>query len=214
MERFSVTTRQGPVSLLCDAKLKPLTGGLLSQIREIDAQGSQFRDGMTFLNGWCVYTMRGQPGAWRIFEPNFSRNPGSPEREDCTFSLQVLAQQLTLAEECGLKPSQLEQVSCWDMVIHGGCLEDRRITTQRLGPRNGQDSGWFVGSRDRKITEEDHRVSDIATIAVVRPGLLPLFLLPVKYASWLDANAIQLIIDANDRTVWQPKKRFSLFGRS
>jgi len=204
---FKAFTRQGPISILADDKLKPFVDAMLNMTRDMDANGAEFRDGMVVLNGWCAYKFRGSRDlGWKIHEPDFDQNPYQFTREDCTFSLRILAQQFIVAERIGLKPSQLSPVSCFDKVLHRGVMKDRKVNANRLENRSGEFSGWFFDTPDRKTSENDDVVTDVASIVRMRPGLLPLLLLPVGYCAVIEGNDLRGIGDPQDRVVYDGRR--------
>ena len=115
---------------------------MLLEAEAMDKRDNQFRDGLAFLHGWSPDKFKGSPGSWRIEETDFSSDPYATSRPDCTFTFSLLAQQFAVGEKLGLKPSQLHDVSCFDMILHPNCLRDQRIRAERVSMRSERFSGW------------------------------------------------------------------------
>jgi len=203
MGRVQVITQQGIVSVECDERLRPVAEKMLAEVADFDRRGGKFRDGYTFLMGWSPYRVKGGPREWHIEEPDFASDPYARSRSDCTFTLSLLAQQFAVGERIGLKPSQMEQVSCFDVVLHPNCLRDRRIRATRIEPRGEKFSGWELSSLDRVTSSEDDMVTDVASLTKIRPSLLRVILLPVGYVVDLDGNDIKSVKDPQNRIVYQ-----------
>jgi hypothetical protein len=203
MGQFQTNTRQGVVSIQCDDRLKAMAEIMLSEAVSMDQKGGTFRDGLAFLHGWSAYKLRGRPGLWRIEEPDFGGDPYANSRPDITFTLSILAQQFAVGEKLGLRPSQLAEVSCFDMILHPSCLRDQRIRAERVELRGQKFSGWQLFALDRKTSEADDMVSDVATLVKARPALLRVMLLPVGYSVEMNGNEIRSVTDPSRRIVYQ-----------
>jgi hypothetical protein len=203
MGKLQVQTQQGALSIECDDRLRSVAQIMLAEAEDFVRKGGQFRDGYTFLHGWSLYRVKGGPGDWHIEEPDFGSDPYANSRPDCTFTLSLLAQQFAVGERIGLKPSQMAEVSCFDMILHPNCLRDRRIRAERTELRGQKFSGWELSSLDRVTTQADDMVTDVATLTKIRPALLRVILLPVGYTVELDGNDIRTVTDPSKQVVYR-----------
>ncbi len=199
------TRTAGAVSIQCDERLKVFALQMLSEAESMDKRKIAFRDGMAILHGWSPYKFKGKPGAWHIEEPDFGSDPYSHSRQDCTFTLSLLAQQFALGERLGLKPSQLNDVSCFEMILHPNCLHDLNIRAERVSPRADRFSGWQLSSLDRATCKADDMVTDDATLTKARPARLRVILLPVGYVVKLRSNEISKVFDPQKNLVYTAK---------
>ena len=156
------------------------------------------RPGETVEFGWLVLRVCGTPCALDVEALDFQAMASFTT--DLSHALHVHQQQMDLLREAG---ANLERCT----LRHTGLVSQGYIPGQpesfltRIGPAQGSDSGWVIGSVVERLTKDSlksSRLMSLYEISLSDPRLLKFWLLPSYYTIVLHTDSHELIAPDTD----------------
>lgn len=208
MREFERAVGETALVVRCNAGLATQAEWLLRTIGKV-LEATAFKEGMTIQVGWTRFSLRTQAGRVVVCEPSFHGNPFAASSTDVTVSLAVLSAHDEMIQLLGVEP---EPVSFHHSVlIHRGCLSERRIFMERKTAAAGDASGWCVGVVGQEPSfveapdpEKVEWIRSTELLRVRRPLVVPLFL-PAGYVVTWDGDAIASLVSPEHEERWTAK---------
>src|SRR5580704_1943924 len=208
MREFERTVGETALVVRCDSSLATQAEWLLRTVGKV-LEATAFKEGMTFQVGWTRFSLRTQAGRVVVCEPSFHGNPFAASSTDVTVSLAILSAHDEMIQLLGVEP---EPVSFHHSVlIHRGCLSERRVFMERKSGAEGDASGWCVGvvGEERAFAGELDQeklewIRSTELLRVRRPLIVPLFL-PAGYVVTWDGDAIASLLSPEHEERWSVK---------
>jgi hypothetical protein len=215
MREFERAVGETALVVRCDSGLATQAEWLLRTVGKV-LEATPFKEGMTIQVGWTRFSLRTQAGRVLVCEPSFHGNPFVASSTDVTVSLAVLSAHDEMIQLLGVEP---EPVSFHHSVlIHRGCLSERRIFMERKSAAEGDASGWVVGVvgqepsfQEAPDPEKVEWIRSTELLRVRRPLIVPLFLPPGYVVTW-DADAITSLESPAHEQRWSAKAAEVLRG--
>lgn len=166
---------------------------VLARLRSRGAQ-----PGETVEFGWLVFRVCGTPSALDVETLDFQAMASFTT--DLSQALHVHQRQMDLLEEANAEAERCT-------VRHAGLVSRGYVPGRpgtfltRLGPAQQSDSGWVIGSVEKRLTKDSLKSSrfiSLYEISLSDPRLLPFWLLPSYYTVVLHADSHEVIPPGTD----------------
>jgi hypothetical protein len=198
-----VTHHTGEITLEteCASDLQHAAETLLSDFAVIHGNGPAFMDGTTVLFGWVLLKIHRKGQVMTVCEPDFRNHSITNHIPAVDVTLTVLRDQHRLVNHLKCPPMVTYYTD--SLVIERGCLGEPSIYLERQHPVKENDSGWFIGYKDRKLVKDCGYDSIPAySLLDIRPELMQVLSLPVKYMAVFHGRFLQSVLDPENTPVW------------
>jgi hypothetical protein len=206
MREFERKGGEAALVVRCDSTLATQAEWLLRTVAKV-LEATQFKEGMTIQVGWTRFSLRTQGGRVLVCEPSFHGNPFTASSTDVTVSLAVLSAHDEMIQVLGVEPAPVSFHH--SVLIHRGCLSERRVFMDRKSAAEGDASGWCVGlvGQERAFGSAPAELEWIRStelLRVRRPLVIPLFLPPGYMVAW-DGDEIVSLVGRDEQDRWSPR---------
>lgn len=200
MQKYGKKINSIQFTLSADASLEAQAHTMFQILGEIDPR--KFKDGYTIQAGFTVYTCQEVPGGYAIFAPDYFNDPFHMMTDDLTQAFQIQHDQVQLLRSYNVEGVETRFDS--KVVARKGVLAQSAIYLQRGRTDSPNDSGWYIGPRDRGTTPPD--VGDLEAfygyeLVSKRSGLVKLLALPYDFLAVVDGDSIVAILNEQDESV-------------
>jgi len=185
----------------CSPTLQAPAEALLKVLSDLNQKGPTLQDGSKILYGWVKLKLNKIDNLLKVCEPDFLNDSSIDYIPQVNQTLQVLEDQGRLIHQLGCHPKATLYSDT--IIVAKSCLSEEKIYLERQKPSKEGDSGWYIGSTERKInTDSDLDVIQAYQLLKLRPKLMQVLLLPVNYLVVFSGNLLEVILDDNNIQVW------------
>jgi len=153
--------------------------------------------------GWSILQIgQSSDGELILLEPDYSDDPFKRTREDLTCTLSIQAEQNDFNIAVSASPFV---TSFQDKIIYSkSSLDQKNIYLERKSPRLN-DSGWFIGTNDRNISNYD--IDNLAAcytyeLLKIRPAIMKVLQMPPGYLIVFDGSEVEAVLNPENEVVY------------
>jgi hypothetical protein len=189
------------LSIECDEILRPSAEGLLTVLIKLHEQKPQLHDGSIIQFGWSRLRLQQEGEMLCVCEPDFLGNPLKDYIPRVDYTLQVINEQTALLRQLNCTPQYILYSDA--ILIAKNCLTEPRIYLERRSPSHSDDSGWYIGSTERKaIPPNELSAIRAYQLLKLRPEVMQVLPLSENYLVVFSGKQIEAILDENNNQVW------------
>lgn len=187
------------VSCTADPALEPQVDALLNVIEAAPAE--LVKDGFVLRAGWSAFKLVDDGGILIVHCPDFAGDIHDWV-SNVTLALAVEAEQSVVARLAELEDAS-PALFTQRVVYADGALESHALVAQHAAAGSDRDSGWFLGFPGEDAEEDALKATTVGQLVRSRAAVLKVFVLPEGYLAAFDGDEIELILDADDETVYE-----------
>jgi hypothetical protein len=186
----------------------PMAEDLLDILEKLDKKGPALKEGSRIAYGWTTITIAEsleERNTLEVQEPYFGRghDPVRQLQSGISHTARVILDQGKVCKSVGVEP-----VVAWymhDVQLEPGVLDEEKVYLQRRPPASDHDTGWYVGSAEKKEGPAEDALETLAVWQVFerRRDLLDAMGLPVGYLAVFIDTFIDAILDPNNEEVFR-----------
>jgi hypothetical protein len=198
-----VTHHNGELTLEteCSTDLRHAAETMLSDLAAMHGNGPAFMDGSTVLFGWVLLKIRRKGRVVTVCEPDFRNHSITDHVPAVDVTLTVLRDQHRLVNHVNC--AAMATLYTDAIVIEQGSLDEPSIYLERQPPVKENDSGWFIGYKDRILGKNCGYDSIPAyRLLDIRPELMQVLSFPVRYMALFHGRFLQSVLDPENIPVW------------
>jgi hypothetical protein len=163
------------------------------------AEGQPLASGLRIRFGWSMLTLVEDAEGLTVCEPDFDGDPLRAVRPTLDTTLAVIADQAAITRQLSVAPVDVSFDQF--VVVARGALDAPVVQLYRDPDARHDDTGWSLTEygANRGDDTSAYEAMRVYTFLRTRPGVIPVLVLPPRFAAIIDGNQVSRVLDDSGR---------------